>query len=115
MRQVSNETVLTLYTPVTLALIFIVGISYLGLGFVMPLRALYGRDLGATSVEISLMASAFLLAGFLATPLIGWASDRFNYRTILALGLLIHTGTTLAYIVAQDPIFLIMLRGWVCC
>lgn len=111
MRRLRNGSTAALYTPVTLSLIFIVAISYLGLGFVMPLRALYGREIGASSVEISAMASSFLLAGFLATPLIGWATDRFSYRTILAVGLLIHTLTTLAYIYAQNPWFLIALRA----
>jgi Arabinose efflux permease len=111
MQRIRTGSTAALYTPVTLALVFIVATSYLGLGFVMPLRALYGREIGATSVEISAMASVFLLAGFLATPLIGWAIDRFSYRTILALGLLIHTCTTLAYIFAQNPWLLIALRA----
>jgi hypothetical protein len=37
-----------IYTPAVLMLVIIVGISFLGLGLVMPLRALYGRQKGAT-------------------------------------------------------------------
>src|SRR5947209_17597326 len=57
-----------IYTPAILMLIFIVGVSFLGLGFVMPLRALYGREIGASSTEIGLMTGSFLLAGFIASP-----------------------------------------------
>ncbi|MBO0783569.1 MAG: MFS transporter [Ktedonobacteraceae bacterium] len=101
----------TLYTPAMLALVLIVGISFLGLGFIMPLRALYGREVGASSVEIALMTSVFLLTGFLSAPFIGWLSDRFGHRRVLWIGLLAHTFLMLAYIPAQNPILLIVLRG----
>jgi MFS family permease len=92
-------------------LIIIVGVSFLGLGLVMPLRALYGRQIGASSAEIGLMTASFLLAGFLATPGIGWLSDRFGYKNVLWIGLLSHAFLMLAYIFVQDPVMLIGLRG----
>ena len=100
-----------IYTPAILMLIFIVGVSFLGLGFVMPLRALYGREIGASSAEIGLMTGSFLLAGFIASPAIGWFADRFGYKNILWIGLLLHALLMLAYIPAQDPILLIGLRA----
>jgi MFS family permease len=101
----------SIYTPAVLMLILIVGVSFLGLGFVMPLRALYGREIGASSAEIGLMTGSFLLAGFLASPAIGWFADRFGYKNILWIGLLLHALLMLAYIPAQDPILLIVLRA----
>src|SRR5690348_16273724 len=77
----------------------------------MPLRALYGRQIGATSGEIGLMASVALLTGFLAAPGIGWLSDRFGHRTILWIGVLAHALLVLAYIPVGDPVLLIGLRG----
>jgi MFS family permease len=109
-RQVRSQSVV-LYTPAVFLLILIVGISYLGLGFILPLRALYGRELGATSIEIGLMASSFLLAGFLATPFIGWLTDRFRYRSILLVGLAVHSVIVLVYIPVQTPSLLIALRA----
>ena len=97
--------------PAILMLIVIVGVSFLGLGFVMPLRALYGREIGASSAEIGLMTSSFLLAGFLASPAIGWLSDRFGYKNVLWTGLLLHALLMLAYIPVQDPLLLIGLRA----
>ncbi len=101
----------SLYTPITILLIIIVGLSFLGLGFVMPLRALYGRQVGATSVEIGAMSFSFLLAGFLATPFIGWLTDRVSYRNILAVGLVLHMAVVLTYIIIQKPLPLIALRA----
>jgi MFS family permease len=100
-----------LYTPPVLVLAAIVGVSFFGAGFVMPLRALYGRSVGATGVEIGLMASSFLLAGFLAAPLIGRLTDRLGAGNVLWAGLLGHALLVLAYIPAQDPILLIGLRA----
>jgi MFS family permease len=94
-----------------LVLIITVGVSYLGLGLVMPLRALYGRQIGASSAEIGLMTTSFLLAGFLATPGIGWLSDRSGYKNVLWIGLLLHAVLMIAYIFVQDPVMLIGLRG----
>ncbi len=101
----------SIYTPAVLMLISIVGISFLGLGLVMPLRALYGREIGASSTEIGLMTASFLLAGFLASPGIGWLADRFGYKNVLWLGLLLHALLMLAYIPVQDPLVLIGLRA----
>jgi MFS family permease len=94
-----------------LVLIITVGVSFLGLGLVMPLRALYGRQLGASSTEIGLMTTSFLLAGFLATPGIGWLADRIGYKNVLWMGLLLHAALMIAYIFVQDPVVLIGLRG----
>ncbi len=101
----------TIYTPAMLLLTITVGISYLGLGFMLPLRAWYGRHVGASSVEIGLMASSALLAGILAAPLIGWLADRFGHGAILWMGLLAHAVLVLIYIPVQDPVALIGLRA----
>jgi MFS family permease len=100
-----------LYTPTLVLLIVIVGVSYLGLGFVMPLRALYGREIGTSSAEIGFMASAAMLTGFLTTPTIGWLADRFGHKRILWIGLVLHMLLVLAYIPAQNPLWLIGIRG----
>jgi MFS family permease len=100
-----------LYTPSVLLLAAIVGVSFFGAGFVMPLRALYGRSVGATGVEIGLMASSFLLSGFLAAPLIGRLTDKLGAGNVLWVGLLAHALLVLAYIPAQDPVLLIGVRA----
>jgi MFS family permease len=99
------------YTPAILLLAFVVGTSFLGVGFIVPLRALYGRQVGASSGEIGLMASAALLTGFFAAPPIGRLSDRVGHGYVLFAGLVIHTLLVLAYIPIENPVLLIALRG----
>jgi DHA1 family multidrug resistance protein-like MFS transporter len=111
MRRVVAARRESVYTPAILLLAGIVGISFLGLGFVMPLRALYGKQLGATSEEIGLMASAALLTGFLFAPAVGWLTDRFGHRNVLWIGLLAHGALVLAYVPVQSPVALIGLRA----
>lgn len=109
--QAGGEPSGRIYTPNVLLLTVTVGVSFLGLGFVMPLRALYGQQVGASSGEIGLMASAALLTGFLAAPAVGWLSDRFGQRSVLWLGLLAHGVLVLAYVPVRSPLLLIGLRG----
>ena len=99
------------YTPAILLLVFVVGTSFLGVGFILPLRALYGRSGGASSGEIGLMASSALLTGFLSAPIIGKLSDRLGHGYVLFAGLVIHTLLVLAYIPIENPVLLIGLRG----
>jgi MFS family permease len=110
-RRTAGRDRASIYTPSILLLALTVGTSFLGLGFVMPLRALYAQRIGASSVEIGLMASVALLTGFLAAPGIGWLGDRFGHRAVLWLGVLAHALLVLAYIPVRDPLLLIGLRG----
>ncbi|HEY8599572.1 MAG TPA: MFS transporter, partial [Thermomicrobiales bacterium] len=68
----------SVYSPAILLLAAIVGGSFLGLGFILPLRAIYARSIGSTAVEIGLMTTAYLLASFLAAPFIGRLTDRLG-------------------------------------
>jgi MFS family permease len=101
----------SLYTLPALVLLAAVALSFVGLGFVMPLRALYARNIGASSVEISLMATAFLLASFVATPAMGWLADYMGPRTVLGLSLLTYAGLLAAYVPVASPEALIALRA----
>ena len=100
-----------LYSPRLLLLALTVGVSFMGVGFVLPLRAIYGQQLGASAFEIGLMASAALLSGFITAPGIGWLADRVGQRRVLWIGLLAHGVLVLAYIPARSPVALIGLRA----
>lgn len=99
------------YTPVILLLAAIVGISYLGLGFIMPLRTIYARDTGSSSFEIGLMAASYLLASALCAPLIGRLVDRVGATRLLWIGLAGHALVVLVYIPVHSPLLLIALRA----
>jgi MFS family permease len=101
----------SLYTLPAIVLLAAVALSFVGVGFVMPLRALYARDIGASSVEVGLMATAFLLASFVVTPVMGWLADRMGPRTVLGLSLLTYAGLLAAYVPITSPGALIALRA----
>jgi len=101
----------SLYTLPTIVLLAAVALSFVGLGFVMPLRALYAREIGASSIEVGLMATAFLLASFAVTPAMGWLSDRIGPRTVLGCSLLTYAGLLAAYVPVTSPGALIVLRA----
>jgi MFS family permease len=91
----------SLYTLPAIVLLAAVVLSFVGVGFVMPLRALYARDIGASSVEVGLMATAFLLASFVVTPAMGWLADHLGSRTVLGLSLLTYAGLLAAYTISK--------------
>jgi MFS family permease len=101
----------SLYTLPAIVLLVAVAFAFVGLGFVMPLRALYARDIGASSAEIGLMATVFLLASSTVTPGMGWLSDRMGYRTVLGLSLLTYAWLLAAYVPVTSPGALIPLRA----
>lgn len=101
----------SLYTLPVMVLLAAVALSFVGLGFVMPLRALYARDIGASSVEVGLMATAFLLASFVVTLVIGGLSDRMGPRIVLGLSLLTYARLLAAYVPVTSPVALIVLRA----
>src|SRR5947199_10740157 len=89
MRQLTGGRRDTIYTSAVLMLVIIVGISFLGLGLVMPLRALYGRQIGASSTEIGLMTASFALPIIFIAPLAGRITDRYGRYWFFLLGLLV--------------------------
>jgi MFS family permease len=99
------------YTPALILLAIIVSVSFLGFGFVAPLRAVYGKENGANSVEIGLMTSSYLLAGFISSPFVGRLADSLGYRKVLGIGVLLHAVLMFVYIPFNNPILLILLRG----
>ena len=99
------------YTPAILLLAAIMGGSFLGLGFIMPLRAMYARDTGSTSIEIGLMTTSYLLASVLIAPLIGQLTDRFGASRILWVGLACHAVVVVGYMAVHSPLLLIAMRA----
>ena len=64
-------------------------VNFLAYGSRNVIFTMYGdlRDtFGFSNSELGLLGSAFMLSHALATPLVGWAGDRFDRRRLIALG-----------------------------
>ncbi len=92
------------------SLLLAVGISFVGVGLVAPLRTLYARAEGASGGEAGLMAAAYLLSASLFLIPFGWLSDRMNRITLIVVGLLAHSLVTLAYLLASNGAMFISIR-----
>ncbi len=64
--------------------IFLVSLPLFILGLLLPV---YGREIGASVVEIGLFFTAFSLVTVLLRPLVGWGLDRFGRRGFFLAGL----------------------------
>jgi len=74
--------------------IFLVSLPFFMLGMLLPI---YGREMGASAVEIGLIFSAFFIMTILMRPLIGWASDRFGRRPFYIAGMFGYAVTMIGF------------------
>ncbi len=68
-------------------------INSLSVTILIPVIYVYGRQFGLNDFQTSLLFSAYSIAQFFATPVIGKLSDRFGRKPLLVISLL---GTVLA-------------------
>jgi len=83
-------------------------VDMVGLLMVLPLMPFYARDLGAGSLMVTVLVSAFTAAQLLSAPLWGRFSDRYGRRPALIVGL---GSAAIAYVVFgfATSIWLILL------
>jgi MFS family permease len=93
-----------------LAVSFAVAAAYSGIGMVGPVRVLYAQQQGASLGIIGAMASAYLIANFVAQYPTGWLADRWGRRRMMAAGLVAQALLAVAYIVVVDPLLFVGLR-----
>lgn len=94
-----------------LAVSFAVAAAYTGIGMVVPVRVLYARQQGASLEIIGAMASAYLIANFVAQYPTSWLADRWGRRRMMVLGLVAQALLSVAYIFVADPLLFVVLRG----
>lgn len=85
-------------------------IMLLGVGAIVPVRAIYARDLGATAAELGLMASSFLLGTFMFQLPGGWASDKWGRKPLLVFGIAVAGIVSFAFLLWDNPWYFIALR-----
>ena len=78
-------------------------IGYLGSYMRLPVIPLYARSIGADTVQIGIINSAFLLiAGIMSLPL-GILSDRFGRKLFASLGLIVLSVTSFLLYFSKTP------------
>ena len=71
-----------------LVLFLAIFIVMMGFGIVLPVLQFYARGVGATPLEIGLLATSYAAMQFIFAPLWGAASDRVGRRPVFSVGLL---------------------------
>jgi len=80
----------------------------LGFGIVIPILPFFARELGANSVQMGLLVTAWAGAQFLFAPWWGSLSDRVGRRPILLLGLL-GNAVSFGFTAFANSIWVVML------
>jgi MFS family permease len=77
------------------------------LTFLLPI---YGKELGASALEIGGFFSAFSLVPALVRPFLGWAQDRWVRRPFLLLGLSGYLLAILVFALSDTVVLLTVAR-----
>jgi MFS family permease len=85
--------------------VFMVSMPFFILGLMLPV---YGKEIGASVVEIGLFFSAFSFVTVLLRPLVGWGLDRFGRRGFFIAGLAGYAVAMLAF-AFMDRVWAIVL------
>src|SRR5512139_1454772 len=74
--------------------VWLVSLPFFVLGLLLPI---YGREIGASVVEIGLFFAVFSFMTVLLRPAVGWGLDRFGRRPFYLLGLAGYALTWVAF------------------
>ena len=85
-------------------------VSMLGMGIVTPFLPIYADQLGASALEVGMVQAAFSISGLTTLLIVGRMSDRFGRKRFLLMGLAVMTLASVAFIWAQNPVQLIIIR-----
>jgi DHA1 family multidrug resistance protein-like MFS transporter len=85
-------------------------IMLIGVGAVVPIRAIYARDHGAAAAELGLLGSSFLLGTFMFQLPGGWISDKWGRKPLLVFGIAIAGIISFAFLLWDNPWYFIVLR-----
>jgi len=83
--------------------------GYLGSHMRLPVVPLYARSVGASTVQVGIINSAFMLmAGLLSLPL-GFVSDRVGRKRLAAAGVLVLSATSFLLCWSRSPLQLMLV------
>lgn len=73
---------------------FFLSLPFFIMGLLLPV---YGKELGASAIEIGVIFSAFSVMTILMRPVVGWALDRFGRRPFYISGMFGYALTMVAF------------------
>jgi DHA1 family tetracycline resistance protein-like MFS transporter len=85
-------------------------IDIAGFGLILPLLPFWAEKLGASPAQVGLILTAYALAQFLFTPLLGALSDRYGRKPIIIVSLLIEALSFALTALAGSLWFLLVAR-----
>ncbi len=88
------------------SILSIVFIDLIGFGMIIPILPLYAQRFQATEWQIGLLLASYSFMQFLASPVLGWFSDRYGRKPVLLCSLI---GSATGYILMADANSLAML------
>lgn len=87
--------------------IFLVSFPFGIVGFLLPV---YGRELGATALEVGVFFSAFAIVPILVRPLLGRALDRWGRRPFLLIGVAGYLAAAVVFALSTTVAMLTLAR-----
>jgi multidrug resistance protein len=88
------------------SILVVVFIDLIGFGMIIPILPLYGKRFGASEWEIGFLLGSYSFVQFLASPVLGWFSDRYGRKPVLLCSLI---GTAFGYFLMASANSLAML------
>jgi MFS transporter, DHA1 family, tetracycline resistance protein len=88
------------------SILSIVFIDLIGFGMIIPILPLYAQRFQATELQIGFLLASYSFMQFLASPVLGWFSDRYGRKPVLLCSLI---GSATGYILMADATSLKML------
>lgn len=85
-------------------------LDLIGFGIILPVLPIYARSLGASEVEIGLIAASFSLMTLLWSPIMGRWSDRVGRRPVLLTCILINAAGYALFAHANTLVMLVLSR-----
>jgi len=92
------------------AIVLVNFVSIAGFGFLFPVFAFYGDQIGATGSQIAWAIAAFSLGQLISGPIWGRLSDSLGRRPVLISSLLIGAAVYALHAFAETPAALIAVR-----
>jgi DHA1 family tetracycline resistance protein-like MFS transporter len=88
------------------SILSIVFIDLIGFGMIIPILPLYALRFQATEWQIGILLASYSFMQFLASPVLGWFSDRYGRKPVLLCSLI---GSATGYILMANATSLAML------